>query len=691
MKAFIRDVLLAGKRGNFAIVVPTKALINQFSIDLNTELFDVLEQKGYKVLANAVISDMHISEEKNFIFVLTPERLLRYLSVADNPVIHYLFIDEAHKLTAENDYRSITLYLAVEKTLRKYPRVKLYFASPNVSNPEIFLELFNKNTKKSYKTKESPVSQNLFFIDLLVKQVNYYTDFETYTFQPAVVRKCKTALELIWKLGEKQSNIVYCNSVPDTVANARTFCDYFSNNKPQFSPADLNELTKVKEMIRKLIHKEYYLIECLDYGVGYHFGSLPQQIRSSVEMLFKKGIIKHLFCTSTLLEGVNLPAKNVFILKNKKGKANISKIDFWNLAGRAGRLNHELAGNIFCVRDDPKDWKKTEVLENKEEIKLKTSVALKMEKKIKEIEAILNNKKLTKGSEVEKEILRYISNIISIDTLELSNGYQSPLIEKLIQENKFEIIELAKQAMENNKVPHDIILVNQSILAERQNKAYTYITENVFVTYPEQVTYAGMLEFLELFHSLYQWEESEPKLKSKESLKYYAQLANSWINGFSLHHLISSSLDYKDEHHKDILYYRMGMRIIEPFDIKNQYHVNHEINGLIGDIESVLRFTLEKYFNHYYQLLVKVLGEEKAGVNWGDFLEYGSQNSIVIALQNLGFSRHVANYLYKHHLESIIIKKGSFHGIDRDMLWKTLDSDAIEFDEIFTLLALQFQ
>src|SRR5690606_29008122 len=56
------------------------------------------------------------------------------------------------------------------------------------------------------------------------------------------------------------------------------------------------------------------------------------------------------FCTSTLLEGVNLPAKNIFILSNAIGLTKFTDIDFWNLAGRAGRLTQELSGNIICTR-----------------------------------------------------------------------------------------------------------------------------------------------------------------------------------------------------------------------------------------------------------------------------------------------------------------------------------------------------
>lgn len=64
-----------------------------------------------------------------------------------------------------------------------------------------------------------------------------------------------------------------------------------------------------------------------------------------------------MFCTSTLLEGVNMPAKNVFILNNKNGSNPFQPIDFWDLAGRAGRLRYELSGNIICLKENDKVWK----------------------------------------------------------------------------------------------------------------------------------------------------------------------------------------------------------------------------------------------------------------------------------------------------------------------------------------------
>ncbi|WP_404331615.1 DEAD/DEAH box helicase [Mesobacillus maritimus] len=692
MKAFIHEMIETNKTGNFVIVVPTRALINQFSMDIKQDLAEILNSKNYKVLTNSTLSEITTSNDgdNKYIFILTPERLLRYISEKDNPEVHYLLVDEAHKLTAEDDYRSITLYLSIERTLKKFRSVKVYFASPNVSNPEIFLELFNIKEGHSFRTKEAPVGQNLFFIDLVNKKVKQFNEYEEYVFFPELFKNVSSGLEVIYKLAGNHSNIIYCNSIADTVENARSFKDYFSNNKIGFTSEDKKELSKAIRNIKELIHDDYYLIDCLKNGIGYHFGSLPQIVRDNIEKLFKQGVIKHLFCTSTLLEGVNLPAKNVFILKNKKGLKNISKIDFWNLAGRAGRLNFELSGNIFCIRDNIKDWKKIDVLNNKEDIKLKTSVNVKIEKKLKDIEQALQNKEIKKGSHDEKELLKFIANIICIDTLELKNGYKSPIIDKLINENKYEIINHAQQIINNNKIPGEVLKTNQFINIQQQNKVYEYLINNKnqpdIIKFPNTVNFESSLRILELFYTLYNWSESEKRLKHFKSMRYFAQLMNNWINGFSLNWLISQTLNFKHTNKLDIMYYYKGKKIIETFNKGNQLHVNYEINSLIDDVEHVLRFTFEKYFNNYYSLLAEVVGENEAGVNWSNFLEFGTQDSIVIALQNIGLSRHTSNFLLRDYKNCLIIENGKLIDIDKKRLLFNLDSDSIEYDEINSII-----
>lgn len=52
----------------------------------------------------------------------------------------------------------------------------------------------------------------------------------------------------------------------------------------------------------------------MNNGVVYHHGGMPENVRLYVEMLFSKiEEIKYVVTTSTLLQGVNIPAEKIFL------------------------------------------------------------------------------------------------------------------------------------------------------------------------------------------------------------------------------------------------------------------------------------------------------------------------------------------------------------------------------------------
>lgn len=688
IKSFIRKVVGNKPPENIVIMVPTRALINQFSIDLNKELKDVLEHYNYMVITNSNVSELP-STENHYIFVLTPERLLSYLSQKKNPNVAYLFIDEAHKLAAEKDSRAVTAYSAISKALRRNPNLNLYFSSPNVANPEVFLKLFKKDEKQFFRTIETPVSQNLFFVDLVEKKVTHYLDNGNYEFEPKIVTKSETIYDVLFAIGDEESNIVYCSSRFDAVDKAAKLFELNQNQQVEVS----KNVKRVIRQIRAYIHQDYYLGEFLNRGIGYHFGNLPQIIRNKVESLFKEREINYVFCTSTLLEGVNLPAKNVFILNNKNGRNTFQPIDFWNLAGRAGRLKHELSGNIICLKETDKDWKKHEaLLEGEAEIKLNPSVENYIDKKLKKIEQILNENPDIKGeTETMKEILEYIANIISIDTLEIERAnYNSEIIKKLIAENKEGIIELAKKKNGKVEVPSSVLNTNNSIKLKIQNEIFIALKKQAknpaAIKLPSRVTYEICQEWLHKFYTMFHWATEEKKFKSESQLDYYAVLMNQWINGIPLSQIINESISYYNRKGSTLMVgYKNGKPSYEVFD-NSKHHINVLIGNIIDDIESVLRFLFEKYFNNYYAMLVEILGEENAGVNWATFLEYGTQNTIVIALQNYGLSRHSADYIYKKFKDCLKIEGDKLIEINIKKLKSRLSKEEIEYDEISSIL-----
>lgn len=209
IKAFLRCEIQNTPPENFIILVPSRALINQYAIELKSEMEALLETNNYKIVTNSNIADLPTNEQCNYVLILTPERLISYISQEKNPSIGFLFVDEAHKLAQTEDTRSITTYTSIEKTLKKYPNIKLYFASPNVSNPEILLSMFRRGkAENTFKTQETPVAQNLYFIDLLEKKLSYCLDDEFIPMTQSALDNISSINDVLLHFGQR-SNLIY--------------------------------------------------------------------------------------------------------------------------------------------------------------------------------------------------------------------------------------------------------------------------------------------------------------------------------------------------------------------------------------------------------------------------------------------------------------------------------------------------
>lgn len=682
IKAFIKKIMKNSPPENLVLIVPTRALINQFTIDLKNELSDLTELYNYRIITNSNVTDLISDRPHNYIFVLTPERFISYLSQDENPSIGFVFVDEAHKLANEKDPRSVTTYTAIEKALNKYGNIKLYFASPNVSNPEVFLKLFNRASEGShFTTNESPVSQNLFFVDFINKEVEVISDKSLVKLNSNnLFESNQNVTQLINFLGENKNNLVYCNSKKKTIEKAYSFIQ--GKEESEVS----SDVKMAIKQVKEYIHPDYYLADLLKHKTAYHYGKLPQLIRNLIEDLYRKEDIKNVFCTSTLLEGVNMPTQNIFILDNRNGLRKLSPIDFWNLSGRAGRLSRELSGNIYCLNYDECQWEDKDILK-KEDINLKPTVISKVDRNLRKIEKILNEQDVS-GSQEEQYILKYIANIISVDTLEIESNYQSPIIKKLIEKKKLEIIELAKAKVKDYVIPKNILGSNQSINLKVQNNVYKWViqakNENRDVRLPNgNINYDLCLSILNKFFEIYDWKNAEKKLNNPNSLKYYAFLMNQWINNIGLSQMIRQSLEYYKDTGSKV---NIGNNEYVPFQYQNKRHINIVIENLIEDIDYILRFLLEKYFNHYYQIIVDIYGEDDAGENWASLLEYGTQNRIVIALQNLGISRNTALKIFEKAKYSLLIEDNKLKDVDKIKALSAFRQSSLEYQEILKVL-----
>ncbi len=99
-------------------------------------------------------------------------------------------------------------------------------------------------------------------------------------------------------------------------------------------------------------------------GVAYHHADCSARARSLVEEWFRQGKIRVLFCTSTLAQGVNLPAHNVLIhpyvwnRQSLQGElTHLEEATVRNMSGRAGRLGlEEGQGRALLVAHTEREW-----------------------------------------------------------------------------------------------------------------------------------------------------------------------------------------------------------------------------------------------------------------------------------------------------------------------------------------------
>lgn len=102
------------------------------------------------------------------------------------------------------------------------------------------------------------------------------------------------------------------------------------------------------------------------------------------------------------MEGVNLPAKSIFLRGPQRGRNKpLSEVDFWNLAGRAGRQGKEFQGNIICIDSNNENVWKNGIYKRKVKFPIKSTINDLLVNNIREIIFYMANDK--EGADFKKK------------------------------------------------------------------------------------------------------------------------------------------------------------------------------------------------------------------------------------------------------------------------------------------------
>ena len=311
---------------NICIITPTKSLLAQ----TKARIVQADKLKREKIITHP---EMYNGNEDRLVAVMTQERLLRLLQKVKNVSFDYVIIDEAHSLL-HDDGRNILLASVILVLEKRNPDTVFKFLTPFLCDANNIKVRYAGYSLKTYKVDEYIKTEKLYVAELRDTHAKEFCLYDQFINKFYKIDELTTTSE--WNFVNEYSglkNIIYFNKPKDI----ESFVQIMISERQEILDEKIFEAYK---NIAEYVHPNYRLIECVKRGVIYHHGAVPEPIRMYIERLYAElNDIKYVVTSSTLLEGVNLPADKMFIMDNKKGQSNLSPSDFKNLIGRVCRFS----------------------------------------------------------------------------------------------------------------------------------------------------------------------------------------------------------------------------------------------------------------------------------------------------------------------------------------------------------------
>lgn len=160
----------------------------------------------------------------------------------------------------------------------------------------------------------------------------------------------KVAAATAQVMKERGPVIVLARTIPDTWSLAENF------KHPSNRVATVHEdVQLVQRYLEREFGAGFALCDLLQYGVGIHHSGLSDEAKALIEWLFESERINVLVATTTIAQGVNFPVAGVVMAAHQypgPPPVDIPPEDFWNLAGRAGRVDHGSIGMVALAAPD---------------------------------------------------------------------------------------------------------------------------------------------------------------------------------------------------------------------------------------------------------------------------------------------------------------------------------------------------
>jgi helicase len=150
--------------------------------------------------------------------------------------------------------------------------------------------------------------------------------------------------------------LVYCPLKKDTAK----LCDHIIHLLRNISyihfksESDKVQYEETLAFLQERLSPKHPLLDAIKHGIAFHHADLPRDVRNEIEYAYQSGWIQIICSTTTLAEGVNFPIKTLLLshygTPSENGIQNpLSKSDFKNIVGRAGRALYETEGQVIFM------------------------------------------------------------------------------------------------------------------------------------------------------------------------------------------------------------------------------------------------------------------------------------------------------------------------------------------------------
>lgn len=625
--SILSEILKEEMKKNIVYLVPTRSLIQQVEQDVTDKL---VQQNITSVFVTSVPVLPEAQDEVSLVYILTQERFQWLLNDEQNFIPDLVIVDEAQKIG--DGARGVLLQEVIEEATRRSSKTKFIFSSPMTENPEILLEQAPEKVKKKTVVSEHvAVNQNLIWVSQIPRKTKHWSmdlclgeqminlGYFHLPHRPSPDSKRLSFVSFVLS-DPSGGNLIYVNEPAEAEKMAHQLWE-LQGEESEKANSEINELAK---LIKTVIHPKYSLANMIKRGVGYHYGNMPLLIKNEIERLFKKGTIKFLICTSTLIEGVNLPAKSIFIRGPRRGKGKpMNEIDFWNLAGRAGRQGKEFQGNVICIDPTRSDAWHEPPPRNKRKFPIKPTIHDIIFENHDEFLEYVNESAATRevshNQEFNHAFVYFVCEYLRNGNLQNAKSLmESP--ETLVEELETTIEEVLSYI----EIPEDIIYRNSGVSPiALQNlldyfKEYDGEPEDLIPAMPESDNalnnYMSVIEIISIHLS-----------GDSLALTYpYAKLVCYWMRGYSLSYIINKNWDYWRDHGKKL---------------------PSVIRDTMRQIEEYARFKFVKYTSCYIDVLKYYIHSiERTDLlehipEMNIWLEFGASQKTQVSLMSLGLSR----------------------------------------------------